>query len=89
VELYLYTALLASMAQTGATLLLDLKHAEVSVSLMLCQTPTFVCVSCDIARGLVLTCFDECLIAEEIAYGCPAITAALGASNLGVSQQSI
>jgi alkylation response protein AidB-like acyl-CoA dehydrogenase len=56
---------------------------------MLHQTPIFVCVSCDIAGGLVLACFDECLIAEEIAYGCPAFAVALGASNVGVSQQSI
>jgi hypothetical protein len=74
VELYFYTA-----QQTGTTLLLDLKHAEVRVSLVLCQTPTFVCMSCDIAGGLVLTSFDECLIAEETAYGCPPIAAALGA----------
>jgi len=77
------------VAQTGATVLLDLKHAEVSVSLILCQSPTFACVSCDVAGGLVLACFDECLIAEELAYGCPAIATALGASNLGVSQQSV
>lgn len=33
--------------------------------------------------GLELSCFDECLIAEEIAYGCTAIATAMGASNLG------
>ncbi|XP_021936927.1 probable medium-chain specific acyl-CoA dehydrogenase, mitochondrial isoform X2 [Zootermopsis nevadensis] len=33
--------------------------------------------------GLDLTCFDECLIAEEIAYGCSAVETALGASSLG------
>jgi len=70
------------MAQTGAALLLDLKHAEVSVSLILCQSPTFLCVSCDVAGGLVLACFEKCLIAEELAYGCPAIATAFGASNL-------
>jgi len=78
------------MAQTGAALLLDLKHAEVSVSLvLLCQSPTFVCMSCDVAGGLVFARFDKRLIAEELAYGCPAIATAFGALNLGVSRQSI
>jgi acyl-CoA dehydrogenase len=48
-----------------------------------------VCVvwyrNCDIAGGLELTCFDECLIVEEIAYGCCGIANAVGASSLGVS----
>jgi hypothetical protein len=41
---------------------------------------------CDVVGGLELSCFDECLIAEEIAYGCTAIATAMGASNLGVSR---
>jgi hypothetical protein len=47
-----------------------------------------LCACRDIAGGLALASFDECPIAEEIAYGCTAIAAALGASNLEVSQQS-
>lgn len=41
-------------------------------------------IYCDVTGGLDLTCFDECLIAEEIAYGCSAVETALGASSLGV-----
>jgi hypothetical protein len=43
-------------------------------------------VNSGVVGGLELSCFDECLIAEEIAYGCTAIATAMGASNLGVSQ---
>ncbi|XP_069701108.1 medium-chain specific acyl-CoA dehydrogenase, mitochondrial-like isoform X2 [Periplaneta americana] len=33
--------------------------------------------------GLGLTCFDDCLITEEIAYGCSALATAFEASSLG------
>ncbi|PSN47986.1 putative medium-chain specific acyl-CoA dehydrogenase [Blattella germanica] len=33
--------------------------------------------------GLDLSCFDECLITEEIAYGCSGVATAVAASSLG------
>lgn len=35
--------------------------------------------------GMENSCFDSCLIAEEIAYGCTGIMTAMEASSLGVS----
>ncbi|MFN8177107.1 MAG: acyl-CoA dehydrogenase family protein [bacterium] len=34
--------------------------------------------------GLGLSCFDECLIAEELAHGCMGISLAIMANNLGI-----
>jgi acyl-CoA dehydrogenase len=58
---------------------------RMSVWLQYCFRYSKGCYS-GVVGGLELSCFDECLIAEEIAYGCTAIATAMGASNLGVSQ---